>query len=529
MKDNNHFSRCILTVLVLLFGFNNLKAQQMTFYKEYNDNVPFSSLFPMGLIQTSDGGYLVFSDYSLGPGQRSALLIKTNVTGDTIWTKFITDSSSAHATIITSALELPNGQGYMLSGYFIDPMQLNITSNALIFRLDVAGNMLWMKEMYDTPGYICWLKSSCIAYDGNILMSGEGELSNHTVNAIILKISLAGSVIWNKRISGDIERDANPQSIIELADHSILVMTDLITTVDRYARIIKLDSSGSLLWSKSYGTQSIHCIPYSFSAGPGNTLMLSGERRMVANNVNIGFMMSLDSTGTLSWYKEYGNWATGTSGIWKSFYVNNDIAAFNTAGNNVQLFMANNSGVVQWVKVFQSGSGIYANDLISTNDGGYALVSYDGASGVMIKTDGAGNIPCNSASGTMATNSGLISTFSFTPTVTNISYPEKIPSVIFGTGINVTSVCSSTGIGQVVSTDETFSIGPVPFSDQLDVTINSKSELVLKLCNVTGQEIISRSFTHQLRLNTDKLAAGVYIYTIYDKGVNIKKGKVLKY
>src|SRR5438046_831350 len=109
---------CSLLFSAFFFGANTTSAQ-LTFHKSYGDAA--SSTTPAGIIKTADGGYLIFGDYFQQSTGHAASFIKTDVSGDTLWTLLLDNSISTLQTHLTAGVELTNGQGYMFAGYYINP------------------------------------------------------------------------------------------------------------------------------------------------------------------------------------------------------------------------------------------------------------------------------------------------------------------------------------------------------------------------------------------------------------------------
>ena len=70
---------------------------------------------------------------------------------------------------------------------------------------------------------------------------------------------------------------------------------------------------------------------------------------------------------------------------------------------------------------------------------------------------------------------------------------------------------------------------PNPFKNQLTVTTadGNTSQCIIRLFDVTGNQLLMQKFNSSVTLNVGKLAGGMYIIQIND-GVNILSYKVYK-
>ena len=72
-------------------------------------------------------------------------------------------------------------------------------------------------------------------------------------------------------------------------------------------------------------------------------------------------------------------------------------------------------------------------------------------------------------------------------------------------------------------------IYPNPFMDKLNVIVNNYEPSEIILYDITSRKIFSQSFTSSILINTEQLAAGVYLYEVINQNKVIKKGKVVKF
>ena len=104
------------------------------------------------------------------------------------------------------------------------------------------------------------------------------------------------------------------------------------------------------------------------------------------------------------------------------------------------------------------------------------------------------------------------------------------------TGINDSgNICMTcwllpTGIYENESYSENITISQNPFSDYLEVTLSSPSNILfeIQLHDITGRNVLSHNFSSSTLLNTSQLDRGIYLYEVRNKNVLIKKGKIVK-
>ncbi|KUG24880.1 hypothetical protein ASZ90_005307 [hydrocarbon metagenome] len=139
---------------------------------------------------TSDGGYIL-SGYTLskGAGAKDAYLIKVNATGDVIWDKVFGD---IHADEFRDAKETPDG-GFIAVGYSITFFsQQNQYRDLFIVKTNSSGDLVWSKLIGSDKNE--GASSVRITTDGGFVISGFTDSYSKSNNIYLLKFNAAGEI-----------------------------------------------------------------------------------------------------------------------------------------------------------------------------------------------------------------------------------------------------------------------------------------------------------------------------------------------
>jgi len=140
---------------------------------------------------TSDGGFVitgwVFSDDA--EFQSDVLLIKTNASGDTLWSRSIGDSDFETGTCVRET-----DDGYVITGYTSPPESENC--DALLIKTDCFGNVDWIKT-YGGPSSDTG-HSVEVTSDGGFLIAGarNGAHYFHIGEMWVFKTDGNGVLLW---------------------------------------------------------------------------------------------------------------------------------------------------------------------------------------------------------------------------------------------------------------------------------------------------------------------------------------------
>ncbi|MBI4647088.1 MAG: T9SS type A sorting domain-containing protein [Bacteroidia bacterium] len=248
-------------------------------------------------IETPDSGYAVFTvkNYCITPSGPSTIFMKLNVNGDSLWSKGIGGG--------VSEIKLTDDNGFIAAGSnFFEMGGAGAWSDFYLTKLDSLGNILWnyahggnglesatSVEFTEDGGYILF---------GTIIDSVYATKSD----LYIVKTDSNGLFQWDKRI---ITTDVGIAGSLKTVDGYYLVYgfvyKDSIN--GRQGYITKLDTSGNIIWEKSYGGidfesfDKIIQLPDSSFIGVG--------RKWIINIGSNDLLIKFNQTGDSLWAKTF--------------------------------------------------------------------------------------------------------------------------------------------------------------------------------------------------------------------------------
>ncbi|MCD6595977.1 T9SS type A sorting domain-containing protein [bacterium] len=306
------------------------------------------------VVQTTDSGYAIVGYIKEDIlSDNDICFIKTNADGDTLWTH-------RYGTIDTMGIDIYDEVGYCIKqttngGYIIVGSAYSIENwnDVYLIKTDGDGNVLWERTYggatTDKGFYV--IQTS----DGGYIVVGESDSFTGYFNVYIFKTDSSGVVEWTKNYCG--YGYAHSYAIAELADGNFVIagrtsgFTPLEMDNDVY--IIKIDSLGDSLWTRTYAGEGDEEGPYD----------------------DIAYSITQTSDGGFA--------VVG----YTSYWVGHD---------DVWLLKVNASGDTLWTRVYGGDNFDYANSVVQASDGGYVIAgsagtfdegSYDV---YLIKTDSLG-------------------------------------------------------------------------------------------------------------------------------------------
>lgn len=244
------------------------------------------------IITTSDGGFLIAgATRSFGHSRTTdAYILKINASGDTLWTRTFGSTNFERFYCITQTQE----GDFVAAGSCYQ----NGQSDIYVVKINENGDSLWSKTF--DGGNDEYGRAVVQASDGGIVIAGEKYYIDQDVSDIfIIKLNANGDFLWAKTF--DEGGDEGACSIVQAADGSFLLAGGANSTgnggYDAY--ILKLDSNGDSLWSKTFGGNSDDAA-YSIIKTADGGFAIAGSTKSFGSGGKDYYIVKFDPQGNAS-------------------------------------------------------------------------------------------------------------------------------------------------------------------------------------------------------------------------------------
>ena len=163
-----------------------------------------------------DGGYVITGQRTFD-SQTKTFLLKVDDDGHTLWER---EFGFASFQGVCEKILITPDEEFIVTGY---AQNTNNTVGLLIAKLDGQGNLLWEKTWTDFP-FGQYHNDAIFTSTGDIIISGYSSWSNGTTdNEILLaKFNEQGEILWSKNIANQYY-DQNGSELVELMDGTLLI------------------------------------------------------------------------------------------------------------------------------------------------------------------------------------------------------------------------------------------------------------------------------------------------------------------
>lgn len=251
---------------------------------------------PHGIFQTPDSGYIVAGiTNSIGAGDWDIYLIKTHPNGDTMWTQTYggTNPDAAHAMCLA-----PDG-GYIIVG------TRDITDwNVLMMKTDSLGNLLWTEE--DGGMLRDWLNGVCPSPGGGYVAAGEINVNswNTSGNLGILAFEDNGNQTWIRSYGGD---NYDGGTSIDTATNGYIIagFTNSYGAGGSDVWLVRTNASGISQWTQTFGGVEDDWASSVSSTVDGGYIIAGYTASYGAGSWD-AYLIKTDSSGDSVWTRTYG-------------------------------------------------------------------------------------------------------------------------------------------------------------------------------------------------------------------------------
>jgi hypothetical protein len=411
MISEERLAMKIMGVLLIALFLASFARAQQTWTRAYGGSEGDDQGF--SIQQTTDGGYIIAgSTNSYGSGGYDVYLIKTDASGDTLWTRTYGGRRDDWAC----SVQQTSDGGYIVAG-FTESFRDTLYGDVYLIKTNASGDTLWTRTYGGDSvdeGY-----SVQQTLDGGYIVAGwTNSFGAGSYDVYLIRTNASGDTLWTKTYGGTggdlgycVRQTADGGYMVTGYTHSFGV-----GHADVY--LIKTNASGDTLWTRTYGGTDfdegysvrqtmdggyvIAGVTFSFGAGQGDV-----------------YLVKTNAAGDTLWTRTYGgkdeDWGWSVEQTLDGGYIISGYSnSFGSGSYYVYLIKTDASGYASWTKTYGGAGWNEGYSVQQTTDGGYVVAGYTTSLGpggddvYVIKTDANGNVGVEEPKDSIPEASGIM-------------------------------------------------------------------------------------------------------------------------
>ncbi len=273
-----------------------------------------------------DGGYLIGGVTQHGPQSNPILvsmhlygynlqLIKLNNAGDTVWTRIYgADSTDFQNNNYLGAILQTQDGGYVLVGnkernYLPLNQPWYNTIDIYLVKTNSNGDTLWTKTFNYNRGLNACYKIR-ETKDKGFILCGATCYADPTNDALLMKLDSTGNIVWQKSYGGVPGYIDDFYDVRQTADGGYIAVGETKSfppdSFNLNTYVVKTDSNGDTLWTRTYFGLNGQEFFNSILSTDHNTYTLLGKTNSFADNFFHLYVVKLNALGDTLFTQVYG-------------------------------------------------------------------------------------------------------------------------------------------------------------------------------------------------------------------------------
>lgn len=468
---------------------------------------------------TADGGFVVAGgSNSFGGNGDEFYVVKFDNTGTVQWTRAVGEFGGE----LAYGVDVATNGDYIVAG---ETNSLGVGGECYVVRLDPSGNLLWARSV-GGPGVDYAREIAATNDNGCVIVGTTTSYGQGQDDAYVVKLDASGSIVWSTTL-GSANTD-NGFGIIEAADGSIVMAGKCFPGGFGGASLYlaKLNSSGVVQWGKQVSSHDINdfFVPSDIVETAGGDFVVSGFSDTASGANKNNFLVKVNAAGVYLWTKIIGISGNDNGYGMESTTDGGFIISGNYYGSTADGYLVKTdaNGVPAWYLKSAGLNNDFSYAVCQLNDGSYISVgntdAFDGSDIIIVHADTLGTSCCAGnitfSSGNLACTSGNFGT-------TGTGGVLDTAGIDNNGGVGLVYCASGAGIDdQLLSHIQCF---PNPAHNELNIQGLENFDQV-SILNSLGQVVYdSVVTTPNITVSIDHLSAGFYTINLRSKDRLVSK------
>jgi hypothetical protein len=309
---------------------------------------------------------------SFGQSRSQICVIAINSQGDILWRLLLGGEKPDEGRAITRALD---GGLYVLG--MTRSLAKHYDRDVYVAKITVKGKLIWERALGGSRDEVA---GGIVATDdGGVFIVGDTEsFGDRRGDIYMAKLNQEGKILFERTTGG--KKQDSARDLTRLSDGSIALAGMRESTTGNYEEffVMKLNQSGKILWSKTFGEYD-HDSLESIVATVDGGMVAVGKTRSYGSEQTDLTVMRLSAEGKTLWHKvygfkyyEYGNTVTATAD--GGFILAGGTSTLGKGSHSLYTMALDKNGKLLWSHVYGDRNRDIAHGIAQMSDKSVVIV-----------------------------------------------------------------------------------------------------------------------------------------------------------
>jgi len=362
--------------------------------------------------QTADGGYIIVGHtLSFGADSADIYLVKTAADGATSWTKTFGGTGNDYGLAVR---QTSNG-GYIIAGITFSFGRPD--GEVYLIRTNAAGELQWSRTFGGSNSdHGCDVEQTV---DGGFIVAGKYGRATGYDDVFLVKTDSLGDTRWTRTYGGDSSECGWAVQQTEDGGYVVAGNTNSLGNGESDAYLLRVDADGDTLWTRTFGGAGFEGA-YSVQPIAGGGYILAGETESFGAGSRDVYLIKTDTNGNALWSKTFGGTDRDDGSSVQptadgGYIIVGSTESYGAGDVDVYLIKTNASGDTLWTRTCGGRDWEIGKSVRQAADGGYIIAGHTESFGAglidvyLIKTDSLGISTAVEETKTTPTRAGALS------------------------------------------------------------------------------------------------------------------------